>query len=524
VRFLDSRVTLAIVAAIPAVWVLSLPAPPFTDFAEHSLAIAGIRDALFPTTSEHFQPNFASSPYLAYHVVGALLAKLLGSASLANRLLVFLVACAFPLSVRRLLTAFGSPPAYAWFAILPFYCRALTIGFLPFIGSIPIGMLLLAEANGKRTSMLRSTLAMALLSGLLFYSHISSFSIFVPAACLVSALNREKPRKSHAIARMLCDLAWTLVPALLALRFVLTGKLAVRGDGLDDSSHAPMSIARRLYAFPVWIYDNFQHRADDAIAAVYWVLFLWALLATMRAVHTKRANVEWVHIVPSLIAVLVYLITPFQVGAAAFLNVRLAPVLLLLLLPLFRAPLDKRLQAGLAAVSLSGGLVFAYFAREVYLDQGVPLMSITAQVPVNSRTVSLNFVPGSRLVFLDPYPYSASLAAAERGGLAGFSFASLQHWSIHYKDGATPPEHVPFWIFAPCTFRNQTDGAFYDHVIVRGPVEPFRSHPLGPVYELVDRAQMYSLYRKVPGQFWTTENGAGPDDGPCAVLSAPENE
>jgi hypothetical protein len=518
---LDLRFQLTLIAAIPAAWAMSLPAPPITDFAEHALAIAGIRDALFESTTARVQleANFASSPYLAYHVVGALLAKLVGSAMLANRLLVFGIALAFPLSMRRLLAAFDAPPEYAWFAILPFYCRALTIGFLPFMASIPLGMLLLAEAKRDNTDApLRRSVGMALLSALLFYCHISSFSIFVPAAFFVVSFDPMQRVERFSLATLARRYTWGFVPVLLGLRFVLHGRLAMRGEGLDDAPSAPMSLARRFYAFPAWIYDNFRERHDDAVAVLYWLAFLWALIATVRHIKSNRASaIAWVHGIPCAVALLVFLATPFQVGAAAFLNVRLAPIVLLLCLPLFRAPLGTRMQVAVASTALVGGLVFGTLARAVYHEQGAPLLKVTESIPPGARTVSLNFVHGARSAFLDPYPYSGSLAAAERGGLSGFSFAELPHWSVHYRRDAAPPkDHPPFWVFAPCTFRNQTDGVFFDHVIVRGAVDPFRNHPIGPVYERVIERAMYTLYRKVPGRFWTVDNGGAQDDGPCA--------
>jgi hypothetical protein len=287
----DQRAHLALVAGIPAAWLLSLPAPPLTDFAEHSLAIAGVAESLFEKQAR-FEFNVQSSPYLAYHVAGALLARLVRDAALADCILVFAICLAFPLALRRLLRVFESPLEYAWFGIMPFFSRALTIGFLPYLASVPLGLILLAEAraapnHSERPSLWMGRIArMGGLSALLFYSHISSFSIFVPAAVLVGGLWGQPSPVHGKVASAARSALWAIVPALLTLRFLLVGQLSSRpGAGLDDSPPISMSFARRLYAFPLWLFDNFRASADDAAALGFWVMFL----VSSRIERRKRA-------------------------------------------------------------------------------------------------------------------------------------------------------------------------------------------------------------------------------------------
>ncbi len=67
-----------------------------------------------------------------------------------SRCLLFGVAVAFPLSFRRMLGAFHADRRLAWFAILPFFSRALSIGFLPYLFSVPVGLMLVARLGTVR--------------------------------------------------------------------------------------------------------------------------------------------------------------------------------------------------------------------------------------------------------------------------------------------------------------------------------------------------------------------------------------
>jgi hypothetical protein len=265
---IDDRFALAFVIGLPTILLLCLPLIPLTDLPEHTLAIQGMQGALFGHPGA-LEANFRTSPYLAYHMLGAVLAEVFGSADISNRVLIGCSALAFPLSLRRALLALGAAKEIAWFGVLPFFCRALSIGFLPFMASVPIGLFLLSHARSPcvdvrdvRPAVFRSVL-LACAASLLFYSHISTFSIFVPAALLVGAADRwreQAPAHTGAghvsrlktkVLGVVSDSAWVLPAALLALRFVLVGRLsAAPGEGLDDAPPTTMNAFRSLHAFP----------------------------------------------------------------------------------------------------------------------------------------------------------------------------------------------------------------------------------------------------------------------------------
>ena len=70
-----------------------------------------------------------------------------------------------------------------------------------------------------------------------------------------------------------------------------------------------------------------------------------------------------------------------------------------------------------------------------------------------------------------------------------------------------------FWSLNPCLYRNAEDGPYYDYVLVKGRIDPFRDAPPGPVFRLVDQVKDFRLYAKAPGETWPAWPAA--DRGPC---------
>lgn len=517
---------LAATIALPTLLFLSLRYPPATDFPEHVLAIGVLRGLFLgdPAFTAHYEANFATSPYLAYHVLGAAIAVLVQSAHLANRILLFAIAVAFPLTFRRVLIAFEADRRLAWFAILPFFSRALSIGFLPYLFSVPLGLWLLARtvehtrglvAPGASRRSVLSIVELSLFATLLFYSHVSSFTIFVPTAALCAlalALRQTAARALKERAAMAGHaLGWLVLPTLAALRFVLVGRLSARpGAGLDDDAPALMSVERSLHALPLWIFDNYRHRYDDGLSIAYWALFLAAAAYSLFRALRGKHNVSLLKSIPLLVAALVYVATPFRVGAASFLNVRLAPIVVLLALIPLRVPPTRWFTRTVGAVSLAGGLMFYVSSYLCEREEAAGLKEVLAAIPRGAKVVSLNFDRSTRSTHVAPYIYEGSFHTAEHGGSASFSFASLPHWSVHYRADVAPPRHRPFWVFTPCEFRNRIDGRYFDAVLVRGELNPFATEPAGPAF--VKRVQQghYALYLRDD-----THTFEGPDRSPC---------
>jgi hypothetical protein len=87
---------------------------------------------------------------------------------------------------------------------------------------------------------------------------------------------------------------------------------------------------------------------------------------------------------------------------------------------------------------------------------------------------------------------------------------------VQYKpDGAPPKQEALAWAMAPCLYRNVRDGEYFDFMLVRGAVDPFRDAPLGPRWKVRGKTSKFVLYEKDTSEPDVTE---GTDDGICHGL------
>jgi hypothetical protein len=220
------------------------------------------------------------------------------------------------------------------------------------------------------------------------------------------------------------------------------------------------------------------------------------------------------------------LTTPFRVGGAAMLNVRLAPVLALFALLGLKLRRDRAGTAALAAAACAALLTAANSAREirrVARETVADLDQVLGAMRPGTRVAMLNFERSSPRTHFWPYIFAGSYHRARGGAVASYSFAELPHWPVHYARGEAPPDHGPFWAFRPCAYRYREDGAYYDYVLVQGQVDMFdgRQGSLGPLFVPVARAGTFVLYEKADGPAPQREaEAAEADHGPCRARGA----
>jgi hypothetical protein len=248
------------------------------------------------------------------------------------------------------------------------------------------------------------------------------------------------------------------------------------------------------------------------------VVASWRKRADTEASSEQAGAEEWLSWVPFVCAATVYLTTPFRIGGAGMLNVRLAPVLTLFALLGLRLR-KGRLGALPLAVSAGAALVMAGNAareiRAVAREKLGELDVVLSAMKPNTRLATLNFDRSSRRTHFWPYVFAGSYHRARGGAVASYSFVELPHWPVHYARGSAPPDHGPFWAFHPCAYRYREDGAFYDYVLVQGAVDPWdsRSGWVGPRFVPIARSGVFTLYEKRGTA--DEDDLAQPDRGPC---------
>jgi hypothetical protein len=472
------------------------------------------------------------SQYLLFHAIGAVIARVVGDAVLANRLLFAVVAVLWPVSARSLLRAMGRDERLAIFAAMVFWNRATIVGLEPYVASVPLALFGLASlARQMRATTWRRGLGLAALALVVFYTHASSYVLFAFTAAILAGALALRDRSNARDARTRAALALAaLAPSVIA------AAIWWRAGSLTDATAQPAGVDRMplgdsLSAMPIWTFDVWKaSHVDEVCAAMWWLAYAVIVVASWKKSESDitRSELGALVWVPFACAAAVYLTTPFRIGGAAMLNVRLAPVLTLFALLGLRLRQDRLgtlplAVAACAALVTAGNAAFEM--RAIEREKVGRLDDVLAAMKPNTRVVMLNFDRASPRTHFWPYIFAGSYHRAGGGSVASYSFAELPHWPVHYARGSAPPQHGPFWCFHPCAYRYRVDGAFYDYALVQGPVDPWdgRQRALGPLFVPVARAGAFTLYEKAdgpPAEGATDE----PDRGPCrerAPLAGP---
>ena len=502
---------------------------PLTDLPEHVAVIATLARLMPGGGGAPYDLALGDSQYLLFHAVGALVARVVGDAVLANRLLFAVVAVLWPVSARSLLRAIGRDERLAIFAAMVFWNRATIVGLEPYVASVPLALFGLASIVRQMRETTRGRgIALAVLALSVFYTHASSYVLFAfTASVLAGAMAlRDRRNATDALRRAAITLV-ALVPSVIA------AVVWWRAGSLTDAAAQPggvdrMPLGESLSAMPIWTFDVWKaSHVDEVCAATWWLAYAAIVVASWKTSRSGdvRAELGALVWVPFACAAAVYLTTPFRIGGAAMLNVRLAPVLTLFALLGLRLRKDRLgtlplAMAACAALVTAGNA--ALEMRAVEREKVGRLDDVLDAMKPNTRVAMLNFDRASPRTHFWPYIFAGSYHRARGGSVASYSFVELPHWPVHYARGSAPPEHGPFWCFHPCAYRYRADGAYYDYVLVQGPVDPWdgRQRALGPLFVPMARAGVFTLYEKADGPPVEGETDE-PDRGPCRERAQP---
>lgn len=496
---------------------------PFSDMPEQVAVIATLRhywDASWNVRGEYVVA-LGQSQYLLYHVVAALLSVVTDSAELANRILLTLTGLAFPCALRSLLRAFGRDPRLALFGVPAFWSRPLTMGFVPYVVSVPVVLWALALAVRQAESPTRRrAIGLCAVSVALFYLHANAYVLFLLGAFGVlggHAIQRIwrmelGARKARALAEtraLLRMSVWVLPSAICATAWTLRGAIAPQ---LEEHQVLYVPLRYLLAEFPRWSHDIWRSHWDEGCAIVVWTAF--AVLLVQRGARQQRGR-AWIAAIPFACAVLTYLALPYSVGVGVMLNVRVAVFVAVLAPLLLDTVRGTRATVPLLAVACANLVLAgdaAYEVHRVETDELGDVDRLLLRMEPDTRVVTLPFHLSSHHTHWAPWTFFGSYARSRHGGIAGFSFSEISHWPIHYREEIAPPKKSVFWTFDACRFRNEVDGRYYDYVLARGDVDPFRDAPPGPRWRKVDSERDFTLYAKVPGEnpAWIVDDG-----GPC---------
>ncbi|MGH7328387.1 MAG: hypothetical protein ACREJX_08560, partial [Polyangiaceae bacterium] len=276
-RFFD-RLTwvCAIANAVPLFCARFLP---FTDYPEHAAAIATLRHWFDPSwdVRSTYVLALGKTEYLAYHVVGALLAFVIPDAETASRVLLALVAIAFPFSARAMLRALGGDERVGVLACAAFWSRPLRIGFLPYVASVPCVLYAIALVVRQVDKPTRARfVALAIASIGLFYVHLSGYLLFGLVSVALAVVS--SPFTLRGLVAAAWRSSWLVPSGLVAALWKIHGDGPLSSAGTGQIWYMP---ARdRIGDFPLWASDIWTNHADDVCAIALWVAIAALALIT----------------------------------------------------------------------------------------------------------------------------------------------------------------------------------------------------------------------------------------------------
>lgn len=510
---------------------------PFSDLPEHLAVIATLLHWWDPAwrSQEYFTlQGPASTPYLLYHLVAALLGALLGTAERANLLLLTLAGIGFPYALRALLRSLGRDQRLAVFACCLFFGRALAEGLVTYVVSIPLVLFALALVVRQGHAPRRSrSFWLAFLALAIFYLHLSSFLVLVLGSLLIVLSmriggngNNSTPRPTWR-ALFFSQLAW-LLPAIPPAAVLLSYSAMANPDP-SMGNHAGVirfiPMAFKGHELWPWMHDFWRGPLDDLLAAVAWgALIVLTIFSSPRALTPRPFRYAGPLLM--LLALALYFFLPSQIGFAFILDLRLAPFIGLFA-ALIPRPRAGRLTDGLfillTCAVVASGLNTCYRMRQYDQEEAKHFDHVIRNLPRGKKLLTLVFHTPSTQVHVSPFIHFGAYYRARFGGIASFSFSEIPYWPLQYRSEVSPPKKsIVFWDWNPCLFRNSVDGPYYDFILMRGDIRPFRSDTPGPRWRVIGAARDWVLYARNPEKLVPSPLPADrTDPGPCAARAKP---
>jgi hypothetical protein len=355
---------------------------------------------------------------------------------------------------------------------------------------------------------------------MMFYLHLDAL-ILVVVVAVVLQLSPAKNAATEGFGRRLWllprRLAWLWPTAIAACAWILLARSEAGIHILGEGTIHFEGLRQLPAEFTAWTHGMWRPRVDAVLGVMPWLLLL-PLGVQVGVPERGGARGLLERCIPFACALALFALVPSQVGVTSALNVRLAVFLLPTVLVVVRPDPGRLSAAVFAAAALLSAAVSVEAAVEVHRadsTEAAGLDEVLAQVAPGARLLTLDFVRASAYSALPPWIHAGALHRLRGGGVASPSFSEVPHWPIRFRLDDRPPQ-VPgrFLEWQPCRYRNALDGEYFDSVLVRGTVDPFRESPPGPAWRQTARAGDWALYGKVPG---VRVPANGIDHGPCGM-------
>ena len=461
--------TVALAATVPA-WIVRHP--PVTDWPFHEATIRVLRNFHDPDFAfdAHYELKLGNTQYIAYYLLGALFAVVVGVKA-AQVLLVSGYLAGTVLGMRSLLLALGKDERLALLVVPLLYNVLFMFGLLPFLVGIPAMLFALAlTLEQLRTPTVPRGLALALLVVLLFHLHFFPFGVFALGALLLAPWTRPRAFIVHSAP---------FAPAVfLALRWMFFTDAGKLSSGALFDRHAIRPPLQSLGELWRWLLDVAPDDRDELVL----IGFVMLMLVTSALAQgdrdpdeTRSAAGRKLGLLP-IVCLGLYFVLEEGHGYIWIIAQRFPFLFLLLLVPMVRMPRGARAEVvTAAAVALAAWSITVTAQRFVRfeLDEVGDIDEAVEQIPPRSKVAALVFDKGSSIVHHTPFLHFGSYVQTAHGGVVQFSYAGYAHWPFDYRPGAAPPPGGPArlrWEWTPEeTNRSGELAGYYDFVLTRGP-------------------------------------------------------
>jgi hypothetical protein len=456
----------AFVVSAPA-WIVKHP--PLQDLPFHLATIRIIRS--FHDAAYGFDKDFVLSlgrtQYVVYYLLAAVLSPFVGLVG-ANVILVSTYLGGTVLALRELLRALGKDERLCLF-VAPVLVNILFVyGLMQFLFGIPVMLWALATAvRHFEAPTRRTTVLLAVLSLVLFYSHIFPFGIFVLG--FLAMFPWEAPR------RWLRAAAPTLPAALVVvwwLAFTEAGRL-VFGAATDNKNDPHKLPDQAILDLPNWFTNVFRDNTDEYVLIAL-VLLVLAALGLSQGERDRTKPVARRYVLLPMLSVVLYFLLPEGHGYIWLIAQRFPLLFAITAIPLLRFPSGSRgvaLTALLLALDLGSTVNtcqhFIRFEREEVGD----IDRAIEEMEPRSRVCALIYDKGSQVMVNQPFMHFGSYYQVERGGIIEFTYAGYAHWPVDFKPGHYPPPGGPArqrWEWTPEQVPMSEVYPYYDYVLTRG--------------------------------------------------------
>jgi hypothetical protein len=437
---------------------------------------------------------------------------------LGNQILLAFVAILWPLSMRSLLRALHHDERLAIFACLLFWNRALAIGFLPFVASVPVAIFIIAGVVRQTDAFsIKRSVILAFASIGLFYIHVSGYLVAgVASAGIVLA---ARPRLRQVVTTSAAFIPSAIVAALWSMRASLTH------TPREQVLSSYLTLRQSIRAMPLWAFDIWRSHSDEFGAITWWLAFALILGAGLQRVSSISIRLiprtVWMRGSPVIAILIVYLIIPNSTGTAAgYLSLRLAPVIIMfsiLWLPVARGRIgDIALVSATACTIIMGVSTSQQIRKAETWHVGEGFKNLLTRARPNTKMALVNFESRSPspISLFWPYIYAGSYHR-NRNSITAYSFAQLEHWSVHYAEAQRPPRHDDHWTFNACAFEYRQDGDYYDYVLVSGDASKFAPPPSAAQFAPVAQSGQFTLFEKTRDATLTGELDSTEPQNPC---------